>query len=79
MTVVIRCLHGDAVVPEPEWLDYPGLLDFPQARLRAYRLETAIAEKLHAMAVLGEINSRTRDFFDVYALAEHNRMHDTWA
>ena len=26
----------------------------------------------------GEVNSRMRDFFDVYALAEHNRMHDTW-
>ena len=65
---------GDAVVPEPEWLVYPGLLDFPQARLRAYRPETAIAEKLHAMAVLGEVNSRMRDFFDVYALAEHNRF-----
>jgi len=31
------------------------------------------------MAALGEVNSRMRDFFDVYALAEHNRMHDTWA
>jgi len=31
------------------------------------------------MAALGEVNSRMRDFFDVHALAEHNRMHDTWA
>jgi predicted nucleotidyltransferase component of viral defense system len=65
---------GDAVVPEPEWLTYPGLLEFPQARLRAYRAETAIAEKLHAMVVLGEVNSRMRDFFDIYVLAEHNRF-----
>ncbi len=27
---------GDAVTPEPEWLDYPSLLGFPGARLRAY-------------------------------------------
>jgi len=28
---------GDAVTPEPEWLEYPGLLDLPRPRLRAYR------------------------------------------
>jgi predicted nucleotidyltransferase component of viral defense system len=61
---------GDAVIPEPEWLEYPSLLEFPRPRLKAYRPETAIAEKLHAMVVLGEANSRMRDFFDVFALAE---------
>jgi len=61
---------GDALTPAPEWLDYPTLLDFPRPRMRAYRPETAIAEKVHAMVVLGEANSRMRDFFDVYALAE---------
>lgn len=62
---------GDAVSPDPVWLEYPALLDFPRPRLRAYRPETAIAEKLHAMVVLGEANSRMRDFFDVHALAQH--------
>lgn len=60
---------GDAVVPTPEWLEYPSLLGFPPPRLRVYRPETAIAEKLHAMVELGEDNSRMRDFFDIYALA----------
>jgi hypothetical protein len=44
---------GDAVVPEPEWLEYPSLLDFPMPRLKVYRPETAIAEKLHAMGHAG--------------------------
>lgn len=65
---------GDAVTPEPEWLDYPGMLDLPQARIRAYRPETSIAEKLHAMVVLGAANSRMRDFFDIYALSERERF-----
>ncbi len=60
---------GDAVIPEPVWLDYPSLLDLPRARLRAYRPETAIAEKFHAMVTLGSKNSRMRDFFDIDALA----------
>ena len=62
---------GDAVTPEPEWLEYPSLLDLPRPRLRAYRPETAIAEKVHAMVVLGSKNSRMRDFFDIHALATH--------
>ncbi|MGH8682857.1 MAG: nucleotidyl transferase AbiEii/AbiGii toxin family protein [Burkholderiales bacterium] len=65
---------GDAVSPEPAWLEYPALLGFPRPRLRAYRPETAIAEKLHAMVVLGEANSRMRDFFDIHALAQHERF-----
>ncbi len=65
---------GDAVSPEPTWLDYPALLGLPRPRLRAYRQETAIAEKLHAMVVLGAANSRMRDFFDVHALAERVRF-----
>lgn len=60
---------GDAVVPEPVWLEYPSLLDMPRPRLRAYRQETAIAEKLHAMVELDSKNSRMRDFFDIHALA----------
>ena len=61
---------GDAVSPPPEWLDYPSLLDLPRPRLRAYRRETVIAEKVRAMVVLGTKNSRLRDFFDVYMLAK---------
>jgi len=60
---------GDAVFPEPGWIEYPSLLDLPKPRLRAYRPETAIAEKLHAMVELGSKNSRMRDFFDIQALA----------
>ncbi len=60
---------GDAVDPAPELLEYPSLLDLPRPRLRAYRPETAIAEKLHAMVTLGAANSRMRDFFDIHALA----------
>ncbi len=61
---------GDAVVPPPEILDYPGLLDLPRARLRAYRPETSIAEKTEAMVRLALANSRMKDFFDIHRLVE---------
>lgn len=61
---------GDAVVPPPAWLDYPGLLaELPQPRLRAYTAETVVAEKFHAIVLLGMRNSRLKDYFDLYALA----------
>ncbi len=59
---------GDAVTPGPQWLDYPCLLDLPRPRLRAYPRETVVAEKLHAMSLLGMRNSRLKDYFDVHAL-----------
>lgn len=60
---------GDSVTPEAEWLDYPSLVGLPSPRLRVYPPEVVVAEKLHAMVVLGSKNSRMRDFFDIHALA----------
>jgi hypothetical protein len=61
---------GDRLTPPAEWIEYPVLLDFPRPRLRAYRPETTIAEKLHAMVVLDLQNSRMKDFFDLFRLAQ---------
>lgn len=60
---------GDSVVPSPEEVDYPVLLGHPAPRLRAYRRETVIAEKLQAMVEIGMANSRMKDFFDLQYLA----------
>jgi predicted nucleotidyltransferase component of viral defense system len=55
---------GDAVTPGPEEVQYPVLLDLPAPRLRSYPVYTVIAEKLEAMVLLGEANSRMKDFYD---------------
>jgi len=60
---------GDAVVPEPEPLDYPTLLDFPTPRLLAYSRETVVAEKFQSMVEFGIANSRMKDFFDLWRLS----------
>lgn len=65
---------GDATVPAPALLDYPGLLDLPRPRLRAYAPETVVAEKLHAIALLGLRNSRMKDYFDLHALAREDKL-----
>jgi predicted nucleotidyltransferase component of viral defense system len=61
---------GDAVTPEPEEVEYPTLLaGLPAPRLRSYRREVTLAEKLEAMVVLGRRNSRMKDFHDVWELS----------
>jgi hypothetical protein len=62
---------GDDIVPSPSEVTLPALLEFPAPVLRAYAKETVIAEKFHAMVVLGMSNSRMKDFFDIAWLAEH--------
>jgi len=70
---------GDAVEPGVEDIDLPVLLDMPSPHLRAYPPETVIAEKFHAMVVLGLANSRMKDYYDVWMLTsafdiEHERL-----
>ena len=70
---------GDAVEPGVEDIDLPVLLDMPSPHLRAYPPETVIAEKFHAMVVLGRANSRMKDYYDVWMLTsafeiEHEQM-----
>ena len=60
---------GNAIDPPATEIDYPTLLNAPAPRIRAYPHEAVIAEKLHAMVVLGEINSRYKDFYDLHVLA----------
>ena len=60
---------SDVITPGPIEVTFPTLLDQPVPRLKAYNKETAIAEKCEAMVKLGELNSRMKDFFDVWTLA----------
>lgn len=66
--VVVDIGFGDAIEPGAEDIDLPGLLEMPSPRLRAYPQESVIAEKLHAMVVLGLANSRMKDYYDVWML-----------
>jgi len=57
---------GDEVTPGPEEVNFPALLDFPAPRLRAYPVYTVAAEKLEAVVLLGEANTRMKDFYDLW-------------
>ncbi len=69
VTLQIDLGVGDVVSPPPQELAYPALLDFPAPKVLAYAPESVIAEKLEAIVVLGDRNSRIKDFFDIWHLA----------
>ena len=69
LTVQIDIGFGDAIVPRPAAIEYPVLLEFPAPHLLAYPRETVVAEKLEAMTILGLLNSRMKDYFDLMLLS----------
>jgi len=60
---------GDEVFPAPKRTSYPTLLDFPAPKILGYSMESTIAEKFEAMVHLGILNSRMKDFYDIWLLA----------
>lgn len=71
---------GDPVFPFPSWLEFPVLLEFPAARIQCYPPESSIAEKFQAMVNLGELNSRMKDFYDIWLLSRQHefRLDTLW-
>jgi hypothetical protein len=62
---------GDAVTPGPQAVRYPLLLDgLPAPELRGYPKSTVVAEKLHAICLLGMANTRMKDYFDLDLLLQ---------
>ncbi len=59
----------DAIVPAPETVNYPTLLDDPRPELKGYTPASVVAEKFEAMVKLGSVNSRMKDFFDIWLLS----------
>jgi len=70
ITLQIDVAFGDRVVPGPEEIDFPTLLDFPAPHLQSYTRESVVAEKFEAMVKLGMLNSRMKDFFDLWSLSQ---------
>lgn len=69
VTMQIDVGFGDVVTPGAQDITYPALLGSPTLALSGYPRETVIAEKFHAMVYLRTLNSRMKDFYDVWLLA----------
>lgn len=62
---------GDTIYPKPKLIDYPAILDFPKPHLKGYPAETVVSEKFEAMVKLGLLNSRMKDFYDIWLVMRH--------
>ena len=60
---------GDVVVDRPVKSELPTLLDLPAPELSVYSVEAVVAEKIEAMVRFGALNTRLKDYFDLYVLA----------
>lgn len=66
--IVIDVSFGDATIAPDFTIEYPALLDMPAARIRAYPPASVVAEKFHAIVTLGLVNSRMKDYYDLWAI-----------
>ena len=66
---------GDAIVPKPIEMQFPCILDSePVPYINVYTMDSVIAEKFHAMIKRGIMNSRMKDFCDIYMLSKSNNF-----
>ncbi|HNP36960.1 MAG TPA: nucleotidyl transferase AbiEii/AbiGii toxin family protein [Woeseiaceae bacterium] len=77
ITMQIDIGFGDKVHPGVVRAVYPVILDLPAPALRMYPPETVIAEKVEAMVHLGSLNSRMKDFYDVWRLSRQFEFEDS--
>jgi hypothetical protein len=69
VSIQIDIGFGDVIVPNPSTVSYPAILDFPTPIFKGYTMESTIAEKFQAMVKLGVLNSRMKDFYDIWVLS----------
>ncbi|MBC8228723.1 nucleotidyl transferase AbiEii/AbiGii toxin family protein [bacterium] len=62
---------GDSIIPDPIQINTPVMLGYPSGKLQGYALETSIAEKIHAIFQLEILNSRMKDFYDIWFLSRN--------
>lgn len=60
--------YGDRLTPAPSPIEFPTLLEMPAPVLRGYALETVVAEKLQAITSLGLLNTRLKDYYDLWRI-----------
>ncbi len=74
MPILIDIGFNDVIIPNPQKIQYPTLLEMPSPALLGYTLETVIAEKLEAIVKLALVNTRMKDFYDLWTILRHHEI-----
>ena len=65
---------NDLILPEPKTVQYPTLLSLASPTLQGYTHETFIAEKLESIIKLGVVNTRMKDFYDLWIISQQGAI-----
>ena len=65
---------GDVIYPDRVKMEFPVLLDMEVPEIYAYSIYSVISEKFEAIVFLGDANSRYKDFYDIYILADRYEL-----
>ena len=68
---------GDVVYPSRVKMEFPVLLSMEAPKIYAYSISSVISEKFEAIVSLGDANSRYKDFYDIYFLADSYNLDGT--
>jgi predicted nucleotidyltransferase component of viral defense system len=62
---------SDELASKAETIEYPNILpDLKTVRMKGYPKESVVAEKFHAMIRHGDLNSRMKDYYDLWLISE---------
>lgn len=61
---------GDPITPSDVEYTYQSLISHESITFRAYNLETVVAEKLQTILFRGLLNSRCKDYYDIYIISQ---------
>ncbi|OGC34392.1 hypothetical protein A2462_00830 [candidate division WOR-1 bacterium RIFOXYC2_FULL_41_25] len=68
ITMQVDVGFGDSIYPKPKLINFPVILALPKPHLKGYPIESVVSEKFEAMVKLGLLNSRMKDFYDVWLM-----------
>lgn len=62
---------SDELASKAETVEYPNILpNLERVRMKGYPKESVVAEKFHAMTRHAELNSRMKDYYDLWLISE---------
>lgn len=70
VTLQVDVGFGDSVYPKANMTEYPTLIGGDVPRVLVYPRYTVVAEKFQIMVAKGLLNSRLKDYYDLWLLAE---------
>ncbi len=68
--IKIDITTGDLIIPEEIDFQYKLLFDEKEIKIKAYNLETILAEKIETIISRNVLNTRARDYYDIYVLTK---------